>query len=441
VCALASAWRRALLACTLLAIASLTGVARAEDAGAIADCSKDFNTQVAEAMWLRDADPQSAGDPPAAASDARTLFNLAILIDDLQVLRAQSGTASWPRALSRLSSQELRRRRDAPALDPTACEIVRFMLEHYSAERERDGLPLARTAIAEPVPSAPPPAPRPAVRVASAAPPDLPRTEVRPSAPKPRPAEKPAALPPPAPSAQETPRPERAPEPERPRLAEAPRLAETPRLAEPRLAETPRLEETPRVTETPRLAETAPLPVDTPPRLVETASLPDEDTPAPPPAVVPPDPTPLPPVEIERPVLESERPALGAVQAPVEQEPSAAPSPAVSESAKVDLAALEAQLAAPRYLTLRAMRRNAASRPDEEVWRLRRQTLQARDELVRLLRKFASDPARLGAVKTLLGAQGCTRVEKRIKELYAGGPDAEKGDLALELWKRQPNPD
>ncbi len=417
--ALASAWRRALLGCALLAlglsVASPMRVARAEDPSA--DCSKEFNSQVAEAIWLRDADPQSEDEPPAAASDARTLFNLAILIDDLQALRAESGTASWPRTLSRLSSQELRRRRDAPALDATACEIVRFMLEHYGAERERDGAPAAHSAAAEPMPSAPaprpadpapPPAPRQAVRVASAAPAEVHAT---PATQKTRVAERPAA-PPPSPAPKETLPSE--PGRERPRLAESPSLAEpAPRIAEP---------------PAPRIL------VDPPTRSVETASLPDEDTPAPPPPVAPPDSTPLPPVEIER-------PALGMGQAPVEPEPAVVPGPAVPDSAKVDLAALEAQLAAPRYLTLRAMRRSGSSRPDEEVWRLRRQTLQARDELVRLLRKLSSDPERLGGVKTLLGAQGCTRIEKRMKELYSGGPDAEKGDLALELWKRQPNPD
>ena len=410
----------ALLACGL----ALVFPARAAEV----DCKKDFGAQVAEAIWLRDEDPESdpsEAAPPRVASengtelDARTRFSLAVVIGDLLLLREQSGTAGWPRTLSRLSSQELRRRRDAPALDATACEIVRFMREHYSAERELDTFAVARpaespsTPAPRPQPEALPPQPRsdPNTRVAVGTTPS-PSSEAH----EPRP-----SPPPPAPRALEPELAPSRPAPREPEPTPPPRLtrAPEPEPAPPRPA--------PRALESERRAR------------VELSVLPDEETPAPPPPVDPPAVSVLPqPTQIER------RPEP--VEVPVEAEPAPAPEvvplpPPDSAGARRDLAALETELAAPRYLTLRSLRRNGPSLPDDEVWRLRRQTLEAREELVLLLRRLSGDPARLVAVKSLLGARGCSQVETRIRDLFNGGPDSENVDLALQLWKRLPNPD
>jgi hypothetical protein len=420
------------LACVLfagsLALASPARVARAQDPArsARADCREDFSAQVAEAIWLRDGEQaEPAGPARGSDLDARTRFSLAVVIGDLLILREQAGTAGWPRTLSRLSSQELRRRRDEPALDATACEIVRFMREHYSAER--DGTPAERAVVEPPAESAPSPS-----RVSSSVPALEPLPVPAPAiVPPPRSMPAPALTPPrpPAPPARPAPR---APVPSEP-AAQARAPVPTPPPARPVPESVP-------VPERSAVPEEAPKPVEIPrapaerPR-VDFALLPDEEPPAPPPPVAPPDiVTPLPAP------LEPEPPAVAVIEQPVAPEPPPAEEPpaTVGASAKGDLAALETQLAAPRYLTLRAIRRNGTSRPDDEVWRLRRETLQARDELVRLLRKLSGEPGRLSAVKALLGAKGCTQLEKRLRELYVGGPDSEKGDLALELWRRQP---
>jgi hypothetical protein len=424
-----------------LLLVSPPDVARAQDpsranpssanpsSASLAECSQDFSARVAEAIWLRDEEPQTRTEESPLAEpangaelDARTRFSLAVVIGDLLLLREQSGTASWPATLSQLSSQELRRRRDAPAFDATACEIVRFMRDRYSAERARDAAVLAKRAAPPQRPtSAPAPAPRPEpreapVRVAAstvAKPPVV--TSPSPAPPAPAPTAAQAKATPAEPATPAAPSPPRMPE-----AATAPEV----RRGIPRE-----------------------------PRRIKPVRVPDEEMPAAPPPVAPPDVTPLPERREDPPALAAtDPPALApvdppafapSVPRPVEPQPAVPESPTREDgrsAAKTDLAALETELAAPSYLTLRAMRRDGANRPDDEVWRLRRRTLEAREELVRLLRKLSSDPERLAGVKSLLGAQGCTRLEKRMRELYMGGPGSELGDIALSLWKRQPNP-
>jgi hypothetical protein len=394
----------AVLAVALLGLGTaLASSARAQES-ADADCGKDFSAQVAEAIWLRDEEPQNGeAGPPLGDSgsadqlDDRTRFSLAVVIGDLLLLREETGTATWPRTLSRLSSQELRRRRDDPALDATACEIVRFMREYYSAERVRDGAP---------PPERPDP---PRARPPTPSSPPLPRETAPPEAQQP-----PSPRTPSTQTALATPGTKRGPAPGStvPRVppAEAPASEPAPSGRVPERVPAPADVERPRSRE-PRRVEPIP-------------TLTDEETPPPPPAVAPPEARPIPvpePREVEdpapTPAPEAEAPEVSVAPVP-EPEPPAPDDPGSEQrraAAKTDLAALEAQLSAPRYLTLRAIRRNGSSRPDDEVWRMRRQTLEARDEVVKLLRTLAGDPERLAGVKALLGAQGCTRTEKRIR--------------------------
>jgi len=272
------------------------------------------------------------------------------------------------------------------------------MHAHYSAERER-ALPhpihrtdvgrapsaelapaSARAAVAPPAVSPAPPAPTPT-------PVPAPRVPARePSAPAPVPVERPAA-----PAAVPSP-PQEQPRPvetgERPPLPEPERAAPTETLVSALDAREP--QRTPAI-EVPGEPSPEPAPLEDPAQ---------------------------PPSDVGQ----------------------SANSPGLQATARAALARLEKQLAAPRYLTRRVLRRDSASRSDEDVWRSRRTTLDARVRLVELLRELAGTPERHLAVKALLGRQGCARLEERIEELFQGGPESDGISTALMLWRRQPNP-
>jgi hypothetical protein len=408
----------------------VAGPARAQEPGRgtrAAACARGFDRQVQEVLRLRDLDPQSEASresppessdvEPGAPLDARTRLNLAVVITDLLLLRDGSGTAGWPPALRNLSTAELRRRRDAPTLDPVACEIVRFMREHYTSERQQDddAPEPQRTARATPRPEpvvAPPPVapPPPPARPTPPAPSSLETAESRVDVGKVR-RMPPALVGRKEAGAKDTPVPPRPPEsaPARPPEPAPAKPTEPPRAptppSQPQASIEPKPPIAPPVVEPRELSEES--------AALEERSRPPEPPPSP---VTPPLPAPEPATDPE-PELDPKR-----------------------TEARQDVRAIEAQLAAPRYLTLRALRRTGESRPDDEVWNSRRATLQAREELVRILRELAEDSARHQAVKALFGREGCARVELAMVELFSGGPGSEDVRLALELWRRQPNP-
>jgi hypothetical protein len=128
---------------------------------------------------------------------------------------------------------------------------------------------------------------------------------------------------------------------------------------------------------------------------------------------------------------------------PAESSPSSASAlpvdPALAKTLRDTMKEIDTALSAPPYLTRQDLRTDGKTRTDREMRALRKRTMDARMELIVLMRKLADEPERQSALKTALGTEGCTRIERRIGTLFQGGPGSEDASTALQLWKGPDN--